>query len=80
MIVRTTRRRTRGPAPVGARGQLRYAAIYHRPGARPRTSSGSVWAPRTWWRRVADDQDFVGAKLVVLAALLVLTALLERVV
>lgn len=80
MIVRATHRRAGGPASAGVRGQLRYAAIYHRPGTRLGTSPCSAWAARAWWRRVTDDQEFVGAKLLVLAALLVLTALLERVV
>jgi hypothetical protein len=35
---------------------------------------------RGWWHRLIDDRDLLGAKLLVLAALLGLTALLERVV
>ena len=66
---------------AGARGRLRYAAVHREAGTRlgaARLSAGR--AERTWWHRVMDDRDLIGAKLLLLTALLALTALLERVV
>ncbi len=86
MMLSTARRRTWAPVFVsgrtaGARGHLRYAAVYHRGGSPLRRSRPSgAWVRVPWWRRVTDDQELVGAKLLVLAALLALTAVLERVV
>ena len=86
MMLTTTRRRGWAPVfvggrPAGARGHLRYAAVYHRGGAPVhRARPSGAWARVPWWYRVMDDQELVGTKLVVLAALLALTALLERVV
>lgn len=82
----TTRRGARAPAfdsgrTTGARGHLRYAAVYHRGGSSlHRARPSGAWARGSWWHRVTDDQELVGAKLLVLAALLALTALVERVV
>ncbi|HEV2439454.1 MAG TPA: hypothetical protein VGX97_05280 [bacterium] len=82
MMLRTTHRRTAGRAYAGARGHLRYATAYRRAGSLLGTARPSAtckgWA--VWWQRLADDRELVGAKLLMLAALLVLTALLERVV
>jgi hypothetical protein len=77
----TTHRRPGNRRSAGARGHLRYAAAYHR--ADRRLGTLRLSAARNqgdWWRRLADDREFVGAKLLVLAALLVITALLERVI
>jgi hypothetical protein len=66
---------------AGARGRPRYAAASRRAGGRlgtVRLSAARV--ERTWWHRLMDDRDLIGAKLLVLAALLAVTALLERVV
>lgn len=85
MMLLTTRRRTGWPAAgrrkTGARGSLRHAATYHRgaPPLRAVRSSGTM-AGAAWWHRAMDDQELVGAKLLTLAALLALTAVLERVV
>jgi hypothetical protein len=96
-MLRAADRRIGSGASAGARGHLRYAAVYRRPGprrgtARPfvpaawantpprQTGLSTAWVQRTWWSRLADDCDLIGAKLLVLAALLALTALLERVV
>lgn len=86
MILTTTRRRARAPVFVsgrtaGARGHLQYAAVYHRGGTSlHRERSSGAWAKVPWWHHVMDDQELVGAKILVLAALLALTAVLERVV
>lgn len=82
----TTRRRAWAPMFVsgrtaGPRGHLRYAAVYHRGASQlPRVQPSGAWAQVPWWRRVMDDQELVGVKLLVLAALVALTAVLERVV
>lgn len=82
MMGRATRIRSGGRAYAGARGHLRYAAAYRLAG--PRLGMSRVLAGggarREWWRRVTDDHEMVGAKLLLLATLLALTALLERVV
>lgn len=65
---------------AGARGRVSYGSATRR-GLRSGTlrfSAAGVHPSR--WHRLADDRDFVGSKLLVLAALLALTALLERVV
>ncbi len=85
MMRLTTRRRTGWPVAggrtAGARGHLRYAAGYHR-GASPLRAvrSSGTTAGAAWWHRVMDDRELVGVKLLALAALLALTAALERVV
>jgi hypothetical protein len=82
MMLRATRPRASRRAYAGARGHLKYATAYGHAGARLGTSRPSAThrVQPAWWRRLTDDRKFVGAKLLVLAALLVLTALLERVV
>ena len=89
MMLRATDRRAGSGASAGARGHLRYAAVYRRSGPRlatprsflPRqTGLSAAWVERTWWSRLTDDGDLISAKLLMLAALLALTALLERVV
>ncbi|HKX17376.1 MAG TPA: hypothetical protein VJT33_05135 [bacterium] len=86
MMMTTTRRRAWAPVFVDgrtarARSHLRYAVVYHR-GVSPlhRARPSGAWARVPWWHRMIDDQDLVGAKLLALAALLALTALVERVV
>ena len=82
MMLRTTHPRAGVRASAGARGYLRYAAAYRR--ARPRAGTSRLLAAcgvrRAWWHRFTDDREFVGAKLLLLAVLLALTAVLERVV
>jgi hypothetical protein len=66
---------------LGIRASVRHSAVYHQAGARlGHSRQSAAWAERTWWHRLMDDRDLVGAKVLLLAALLVLTALLERVV
>jgi hypothetical protein len=81
-MLRVTSRRADGFARrPAARGSLRYAVVYRHAGTRlgrSRLSVARVEGP--WWHRFMDDRDLLGAKLLLLAALLVLTALLERVV
>jgi hypothetical protein len=81
MMLRTHRRALNRPA-AGARGYLRSAAAYRRAGVRTGTSRllAACGVRRVWWHRLADDRELVGAKLLLLAALLALTAALERVV
>lgn len=82
MMLRATHGRAGVQTSAGARGYFRYAAVYRRAG--PRTGTSRLLAAcgvrHAWWHRVTDDREFVGAKLLLLAALLVLTAVLERVV
>jgi len=82
MISRPAHRRAGVRASAGARGYLRYAAVHRRAGPRAGTSRllAACGARQAWWQRFTDDRELVGAKLLLLAALLVLTAMLERVV
>jgi|GEM_PF-3595525 len=82
MMLHATHRRTAGRTYAGARGHLRYATAYRRAGSLLGTARPSAMCEDrpVWWQRLADDRELVGAKLLALAALLVLTALLERVV
>lgn len=81
MMPRAAHRRSGVRVTAGTRGHLRYAAVYHRAGLRAGTPRApAAWVRHTWWRRLMDDRDLIGAKLLGLAALLALTALLERVV
>jgi hypothetical protein len=78
---RTGRAAGRHGLTLGIRASVRPPAVYHHAGVRlghSRLSAARV--DRTWWHRLMDDRDLLGAKLLLLAALLVLTALLERVV
>jgi hypothetical protein len=82
MMLQGARRRAWNRTYGGGRGYLRYAAAYRGTGVRLRTGrrfAGRA-AQRGWWHRMMDDRDLVGAKLLLLAALLGLTALLERAV
>lgn len=81
-MLRTSYRRAGSLASAGARGYLRYAAAYRHAGSRVRTSRllAACGVRRAWWHRLTDDRELVGAKLLLLAALLALTAALERVV
>lgn len=76
------RRRAWNRMYAGRRGYLQYAAAY--PGSRSRLRPSRLAAARTaegrWWHRLMDDRDLLGAKLLLLAAVLGLTALLERIV
>ncbi|MHB8730274.1 MAG: hypothetical protein ACYDAB_00580 [bacterium] len=81
MMQRVASRRSGIRASAGAREHLRYAAVYHHTGPRlGRSRRSAAWVERTWWHRLVDDHELIGAKLLLLAALLALTALLERVV
>jgi hypothetical protein len=82
MILQGARRRAWNRAYAGGRGYLRYAAAYRGTGRRRRTAQPLTrrGVERRWWHRVMDDRDLLGTKLLLLAALLGLTALLERVV
>jgi hypothetical protein len=81
MTLQGARRRAWRHAYGGSRGYLRYAAAYHGTGLRLRSARPLVHAAdRGWWHRVMDDRDLLGVKLLVLAVILGLTALLERVV
>jgi hypothetical protein len=82
MIAQGARRRSAQRAYGGGRGQLRYAVAYRRkeagyPSLRALNARN---AERGWWRRVMDDRDLLGVKLLLLAAVLGLTAVLERLV
>jgi len=79
-MLQITSRRAGNRTSAGARGRLRYAAVYHTGPQFGRSRRSAAWVERTWWHRLTDDHDLIGAKLLLLAALLVLTALLERVV
>ena len=82
MIVQGARCRSWNRAYAGGRGYLRYATAYRRTGTRLRGAGtlAARSANRGWWRRMIDDQDLLGVKLLLLATLLGLTALLERAV
>lgn len=82
MILQGARRRSRLRAHAGGSGHLRYAAAYAGTRARLRTSPtfGAPAEELNWRRRIMDDRDLLGLKLLLLAALLGLTALLERTV
>jgi hypothetical protein len=85
MMLRVTSRAGRAAGhhglTLGIRASVRHPAVYHHAGVRLGHSRPSAaWVERTWWHRLMDDRDLVGAKVLLLAALLVLTALLERVV
>jgi hypothetical protein len=81
MTLQGARRRAWRRAYAGGRAYLRYAAAY-RTGSHLR--AGRLLAGRLqrrgWWERLMDDRDLLSAKLLLLAALLGLTALLERLV
>jgi hypothetical protein len=76
------RRRPWNRRHAGRGGYLRYTTAY--PGTRARLRPSRLAATRaadgTWWRRLMDDRDLTGAKLLLLAAVLGVTALLERIV
>jgi hypothetical protein len=82
LTLRATYGRAGSRSYAGARAHLRYAAASGRTG--PRLAAARLFAgrgvQRAWWGRLTDDRELVGAKLLVLAALQALTALLERVV
>jgi hypothetical protein len=82
MILQGARRRSWNRAYTGGRGHFRYAAAYH--GVRRRSRASRLSSTHTtelrWWHRMMDDRDMLAVKLLLLAALLGLTALLERVV
>ena len=64
-----------------AHGRVRYVSAARQGGLRSgirRVSAAGV--RQSWWERLVDDREFVGSKLLVLAALLAFTALLEWVV
>ena len=67
---------------AGRRRYLRYAAAYPgtRSGLRPSRLVAARAVEGTWWHRLMDDRDLTGAKLLLLAAVLGVTALLERIV
>lgn len=65
-----------GPRSAISRGALRTA----------RAEVGLVWPqwvadePKTLWDRMNDDRELIGLKTVLVASLLLLTAMLERVI
>jgi hypothetical protein len=79
MMPQTLRSRAAGRVHVGVPGRPHYGmarrGALHAVHATRLTAMGRT--PRAWWQRVADDREFVGAKLLLLAALIVLTAVLE---
>lgn len=79
MISRATRRRAAGRWRAVLPVPGRHGGVGHHMRLRPLSATRPAIRsmPGPWWRRLTDDQDFIGAKLLVLAALLVLTAVLE---
>lgn len=80
MMPRVTRRRAAGRWRAVLPAPTRHSGAGHHRSARPLRISRAAATrpvPRTWWRRLTDDREFVGAKVLVLAALLALTAVLE---
>jgi hypothetical protein len=82
MIVHGARRRSGQRAYGGGRGQLRYAVAFRgtEVGYPSVRALNARHAEREWWRRVMDDRDLLGVKLLLLAVVLGLTAVLERLV
>jgi hypothetical protein len=82
MIVQGARRRSGQRAYGGGRGELRYTVAYRgtEVGCSSVRTLNARRAEREWWRRVMDDRDLLGVKLLLLAAVLGLTAVLERLV
>ncbi|HLW48124.1 MAG TPA: hypothetical protein VKW09_10210 [bacterium] len=81
MMLQRARRRAWNRAYIGGRGRLRSAAAYRglRSPFQPSRPPAHAAAERTWWDRMLDDRDLLGVKLLLLAAILGLTALLERI-
>lgn len=80
MMLRVAGTRPRIRSSARAHGRIRYVSATRqslRSGIR-RVAAAGVREP--WWHRLVDDREFVGSKLLVLAALLALTAFLEWVV
>jgi len=76
------RRRAWNRLYAGRRGYLQYAAAY--PGTRSRLGPSGPAAARSvegrWWHRLIDDRDLIGVKLLLLAAVVGVTVLLEQTV
>lgn len=80
MMLRTIQSRAAGRVHTGVPGRPRYAVARRGGRLRPVHSVRLTimgGAPRAWWRCLADDREFVGAKLLLLAALIALSAVLQ---